>query len=497
MKKMRTTCALLLCALFLMPGSVAQAAKKKTLDREAVPSVTLVQPPNSSVDEVAAAVETGDSAGSGLTSGSTLYLDLKATLPGFMSLRLTDAYGSEMRSICVNHEIHSGENTVAVPLRDNDDNLLPSGVYTISGDVFSQFNVSASIPEIQVVVAMPVNYGSTAPGALSVDPALSALGGADPLAGDASLGYGDALSYGDGDGDYAGSGIVQAPVSVPSIPTDVVTYTSNAFLSVGEEGLMIGVGPSDVANQSDAGYWGLTSSASDAEIWAALTREMVCVDVDERESAYIYDSPYEGRNRLGTLSGLSQGVNVITQRNDGWSLVEAFRNEDGAFVRGYMQTKRLRSVEPNTTYGLVIDKRTQVLTVYRAGQRVGSCSVSTGLPTPEYLQRETPAGEYITVTRRGETEYAGGRGYCQYSIRISGNYHLCEIPATKSKGSNFSLLEGSLGSKASRGNVVIAHNASTDGGINAKWIWDLTESNKKIKVLIFDDKERSDVPVGN
>ena len=39
-------------------------------------------------------------------------------------------------------------------------------------------------------------------------------------------------------------------------------------------------------------------------------------------------------------------------RDSGWSLVEAYRNEDGAFVRGYIRTKTLRTVEPNTLYGL-------------------------------------------------------------------------------------------------------------------------------------------------
>ena len=497
MKKMRSICALLLCALFIMPGSVAQAAKKKTLDRTEVPSVTLIQPQYTRVTDG----DDDEIAPNGLISGSILYLDFTATLPGFITLRLTDAYGSEVRSICVNHEIHTKDNSIAVALTDRDGNPLPDGVYMISGDVYSQFNVSASIPGIQVSVVAPVNYGSAAPAALTGDPF---AGASDPYAAGAALSFAESeAAYANGtaglagstDG-YTGSGIVQAPVSVPSAPTNVVTYTANTFLTAGEEGLLIGVGPSDVSGQQDAGFWGLTASASDEEIWAALMRPMVCVDVGERESAYIYDSPREGRNRLGTLSGLSQGVNVVAQRNDGWSLVEAFRNEDGAFVRGYMQSKRLRTVEPNTTYGLVIDKRTQTLTVYRAGQRVGSCAVSTGLPTSEYLQRETPAGEFITVTRRGETEYAGSRGYSQYSIRINGNYHLCEIPATKSKGSDFSLLEGSLGTKASRGNICIAHTASIDGGINAKWIWDMTDANKKVKVLIFDDKERSDVPVG-
>ena len=36
-------------------------------------------------------------------------------------------------------------------------------------------------------------------------------------------------------------------------------------------------------------------------------------------------------------------------------------------------------------------------------------------------------------------------------------------------------MEDALGSKASRGNICLAHDASTDGGINAEWIWNITE----------------------
>lgn len=251
---------------------------------------------------------------------------------------------------------------------------------------------------------------------------------------------------------------------------------------------------SDTAAQEDSGYWGLTADSSDAEIWAALTRTMVSVDVKESESAYIYNSTSKGK-KLGSVSGLSQGLNLIEDLDDGWSLVEAYRNEDGAFVRGYIRTKTLRTVEPNTLYGIVVDKAAQTLTVYKNGERLGSCAVSTGLATAKYLHRETPAGEYITVTRRGTIENAGG--YSKYTIRISGNYYLCEIPTTKKNGKDFSIMEDALGSKASRGNICLAHDASTDGGINAEWIWNITEENKKIKVLVFDDKDRSLVPAGS
>ena len=273
-----------------------------------------------------------------------------------------------------------------------------------------------------------------------------------------------------------------------------VEYVASNKTTLGEQGYEIGVGVSDTVDQTDAGYWGLTADASDADIWAALTRTMVSVNVGESESAYIYNSTDNGR-KIGSVSGLSQGLNLIEDLDDGWSVVEAYRNEDGAFVRGYIRTNKLRTVEPSNMYGLVIDKAAQTLTVYKNGERIGSCAVSTGLPTVKYLHRETPAGEFITVTRRGTIENSGG--YSKYTVRISGNYHLCEIPTTKKNGKDYSLMADKLGQKASRGNICLAHDESADGGINAEWIWDLTDSNKKIKVLVFDDKDRSSIPANS
>jgi hypothetical protein len=131
------------------------------------------------------------------------------------------------------------------------------------------------------------------------------------------------------------------------------------------------------------------------------------------------------------------------------------------------------------------------MVVYMTGQRIGSCSVSTGVPSPDHLNRETPAGEYITVTRRGTVEYPSKKGWCKYSIRINGNYSLCEIPSTKKNGTDFTAMEATLGQKASRGSILLPHRASTDGGINAEWVWKMTDTNKKVRIMIINDQPRN------
>lgn len=415
--------------------------------------------------------------------------------PGFLTVRLLDEGGFEIMVIMENEEVHSKTNTFSFVAKLPDGEPLPAGNYKLSIDLTNQFGLAAKTLEKDIkITEMEENELKQYAADHKID--------TDDLDDDqlasvvtAAAGGAALTSSGSADGASADSAdsSAAAPAATVAPPTNVVTYAAGES-STGDEGLLIGVGVSDIATQASAGYWGLTAASSDEEIWAALTSEMVGVDVAENEVAYVYDSPYQGRAKLGSVSGISQGVNVITQRSDGWALVETFRNEDGAFVRGYIKADKLRPVEPNKTYGIVIDKANQTLTVFKDGARLGSCKVSTGLPTPKYLHRETPAGEFITVTRRGTHDYYG-LGYSACTIRINGNYYLCEVPTTKKNGTKFLDIEDQLGSKASRGNVVIAHEASTDGGINADWIWDMTTNNKKVKVLIFDDKARTEVPV--
>lgn len=426
--------------------------------------------------------------------GSRSYFTVTSSTPGFLTLSLSDASGSEIALLFEMAEIHTNENQLVFSAVDEDGSPLPAGTYTVNGELLDQFGSSVGDVSSTLTVSLPISEQIAAAEDdtedIPEDPAVPDESSDEP-SGEVPAAQDSVVETPPAEQPAAQPAVQPSASSVSDIE-----YTTSSDITIGEEGYQIGVGVTDTASQDDAGYWALDASASDAEIWAALTRTMKAVDVKESESAYIYDSPLKGRKSLGSVSGLSHGLNVILERDDGWSLVEAYRNEDGAFVRGYISTKKLRTVEPNTSYGIVVDKSSQTLTVYKDGERVGSCVVSTGRPTSQALSRETPAGEFITVTRRGVTPFSN-TGYCNYSIRINGNCCLAEIPATKKKGTDFSLLEDKLGGKATRGNICIAHDASADGGINAQWIWDMTDQNKKVKVLIFDDKDRGAVPVGS
>ncbi len=475
MSKKKRLLSLLLCLAMSSAASSAFAAAKVSKTFTTVPTLKATFPSK------------------GVDSYDSDDYTITPSQPGFLTVRLLDEGGFEIMVLMENVEVHTKANSFDFVAKLPDGEPLPAGNYKLAIDLVNQFGVSAKTLEKTIKITemeekeleqyasdhnidtddMDDDQIAAAVAASMGTPASSAVSASSSS-----------------DAEDASSSVVAATVAPPS---NEVTYAAGQSVT-GDEGLLIGVGVSDIATQASAGYWGLTSTSSDEEIWAALTRELTGADVAENESAYIYDSPYQGRSKLGSVSGISQGVNVILKRDDGWALVETFRNEDGAFVRGYIKSDKLRPVTPNQTYGIVIDKANQTLTVFKDGARLGSCKVSTGLPTPKYLHRETPAGEFITVTRRGSYDYYG-LGYSACTIRINGNYYLCEVPTTKKNGTKFLDIEDQLGSKASRGNIVIAHEASTDGGINADWIWDMTTENKKVKVLVFDDKARTEVPV--
>ncbi len=437
-KHLRPIIALMLCLTMILTACTAHAAAKLKMT---VPGAEVI-------------------------GGSEFSITVNSTEPGFLTLKLTQG-GSYVATLAENREIHTKDNEITLTaVNDSGDDIMP-GTYTVTAVMVDQFGVSSAEVSKDMKFKEPQKEETA-------DDNSGSSSSADTSSGKSS-------------------GKATAKATPAPKPIEVVVYETGEAV-IGEEGYEIGVGVSD-ADKTAKGYWALTSESTDDQIWAAMQENMIACTVGENENAYIYDSVKDGRKRLGTISGTSQGLNVVAEVGS-WSLVEAFRVEDGAFVRGYIRTNKLRTVEPNPTYGLLIDKAEQKLVVFKDGERIGSTPVSTGLPTVKYLHRETPAGEFITVTRRGTIEYYGN-GFSKYTVRVNGSYHLSEIPTTKKGGSDYSMLEGSLGTKATRGNIVIANEASTDGGINAEWIWNLTKDNKRIKVLILDDKNRDSVPVGS
>ena len=272
MKPYRRILALLLCLLLVCTASCASAATKKPSKTfTAVPTLKFSNlPPN------------------GARSGTMKNVTINASVPGFLNFYLTDMDGNIILTLAENMEIPSKSTTFDFYAIDvNGDPLMP-GDYMFSANMVSQFGVASKVCTAKTIVRENPELEEEEAIAQTEDGLTGTIvASADEIGAIAASGITTSNIIADNSSANAPSATA-APKATP-IP-EKMTYVAGES-KMGDEGLLIGVGVSDVAAQTDAGYWGLTANATDAELWAAITRKMTGVDVGENESAYIYDSP--------------------------------------------------------------------------------------------------------------------------------------------------------------------------------------------------------------
>ena len=126
-------------------------------------------------------------------------------------------------------------------------------------------------------------------------------------------------------------------------------------------------------------YWTLPMDITDEEaVWKVLTSPITVLDNGkknaEKTQVILRALPSEDSDGVGMVTCISQGVHVL-DRGEEWSLVECYSSSfhDSAIlnwnvlVQGYVPTAYLKEVKPNQELGLVVDKLTQRLYVFREG----------------------------------------------------------------------------------------------------------------------------------
>ncbi|MBQ2991858.1 MAG: L,D-transpeptidase family protein [Clostridia bacterium] len=256
-------------------------------------------------------------------------------------------------------------------------------------------------------------------------------------------------------------------------------------------------------------HYDLTNPEHQQAIWEIMMQPITVLEGDQTENIYITNQPGIKRtpyreNCAGELHGQSQGVRVVEDDHDGdgYVLIEAYTNDgtktDNSYmesiaaqkVQGYIKKSRLYTETPSDKYGLLVDKLRQKLYVFEAGRIISTLDVSTGLNTKSQPYNETPAGEFLTVSRVGDFK-AGSSTIGRYAIRINGGTLLHEVlhdVGADGKTRFYDKYEPQLGQKASHGCIRIPRRANAEG-INMAWFWD--NLPLKTKVIIWDDKGRT------
>ena len=248
-----------------------------------------------------------------------------------------------------------------------------------------------------------------------------------------------------------------------------------------------------------ADWFGEFDPYDEEAAWERLMQEITVLDVDQKEKIYLSDGPNGKRKtndeHRGFFYGESVGVKVLEQQ-DGWSKIQAYNDYD-EIEEGWVRPGRLKTVEPNRTWGMIIDKRTQRLYLYKEGRLLTELLVSTGTTKGENEDFcETASGDFLLVSATGG--FWSGNLWCDQAIRFNGGDLLHMVPAvyygdvvgfTPDDTGDYRVCESALGSRASHGCVRVQREKNEDG-YNHQWIWNNLRSEKNIKLIVWDDDGR-------
>ena len=247
--------------------------------------------------------------------------------------------------------------------------------------------------------------------------------------------------------------------------------------------------------------WTVPMDITDEEaVWQALTSPVTVVDdgksSDQRRQMIVREEPSENSRGNGMVTMISQGVHVL-ERGDEWSRIEcyssSFYNSEilnwNVLIQGYVPTRVLKEVTPSQEMGMVIDKLTQRMYIFRDGRLFSTLLVSTGLMNERQPYNETRSGEFLLVSKVGG--FYSDNYYCPLAIRFNAGDMLHEVPYI-ARNNDYSGTEPRLGSKYSHGCVRVQRKANPEG-VNMQWIWKHYQQNTKI--LIWEDWQGRQIPI--
>ena len=268
-----------------------------------------------------------------------------------------------------------------------------------------------------------------------------------------------------------------------------------------------GFTPVSAGNGLEGGYdldgWTVPMDITDEDaVWQALTAPVTVLD-DGKDKAQVRQAvlrkePRADSDGIGTVTLASQGVRVL-ERGEEWSKIECYSSSFhdspilnwNALVQGYVETKLLKEIQPDQEMGLVVDKLTQRLYVFREGKLYSTLLVSTGLANAKQPYNETRSGEYLLVSRVGG--FYSDNMYCPRAVRFNNGDLLHEVPYVERNGKIiYSATEPKLGTKASHGCIRVQRKTNPEG-LNQAWLFSHYREN--IKILIWEDWQGRQIPV--
>ena len=240
-------------------------------------------------------------------------------------------------------------------------------------------------------------------------------------------------------------------------------------------------------------YWCTPMDITDEEaVWNMLVAPVKVIDEGQKEQVILREAPDAKSAGIGVITGASQAVHVLEYLDNGWAQVEVYSSSFhdsrvkawNKFVTGYIKQSQMKTYTPRTDYGMVIDKLTQKLYIFKEGKLFTTLAVSTGLYNERQPYNETRSGEFLIISRTGD--FKSDNLICAKALRFNGGDLLHEVPhvLNADKTKNYKNCEPKLGTRASHGCIRVQRLKNAEG-INMAWIW----NNIKVgtKLVIWED----------
>lgn len=223
--------------------------------------------------------------------------------------------------------------------------------------------------------------------------------------------------------------------------------------------------------------------SDDQAVWNALTAPVAVGSGTEAGVLLIMPEKGARTGNIGLVTTRTAGVAVLEITDDGWVRIGAWRQPDNLYTEGWVRADRLQMIRPNDRYGAVVDKKTQTMTVYEDGKKIGTVMISTGYEDKVNRKAFTRCGVYLMGARMRAFSQAGHT--YNYPVRIdSGNLIHSSGFALVNRARDYDDEIVALGTKASHGCIRVDPRVTEEnGGINAWWVWTHMGHDTKIIVM--------------
>lgn len=241
-------------------------------------------------------------------------------------------------------------------------------------------------------------------------------------------------------------------------------------------------------------YWETPMDITDEEaVWAMLTAPITVIKGNQKEQTVLYSQPDASSKPVADITFDSQGVHVLETRPDGWSLVEAYSSSFhdskikawNQLTQGYIKTSRLQQKTVQQEYGLVVDKLTQRLYIFKNGKLYDTLAVSTGLANERQPYNETRSGEFLLVSRVGD--FVSDNMIGAMALRFNDGDFIHEVVhIPRGDARMYEPFEAVLGQRASHGCIRVQRKR-TPLGTNMTWIWKNIRQQLGTRIVIWED----------